>query len=70
MEYAATLLAIDSGVLQALVDNGRKPLSAQELSKKTKMDPLLICKNLRVRQWISADLRSTLHENSYCHCPV
>ncbi len=44
MEYAATLLAIDSGVLQALVDNGRKPLSAQELAKKSKMDPLLISK--------------------------
>ena len=70
MEYAATLLAIDSGVLRALVENGRKPLSAQELSKKTKMEPLLISKSHRARQRMVSNMRSTLHESSYCHCPV
>jgi hypothetical protein len=36
--------------LEALVDNGRKPLSAQELAKKSKTDPLLISKYF----WIAA----------------
>lgn len=56
MEYAATLLAIDSGLLQALVENGGKPLSAQELGEKTKMEPLLISKRLGVGPWMNADM--------------
>lgn len=38
------LLAIESGVLHALVENDGKPLSAQELAEKTKADSLLISK--------------------------
>lgn len=44
MEYASTILAIESGVLQALVDSSEKPLSAQELAAKTNVNPLLISK--------------------------
>lgn len=43
-EYIGIILAIESGVLQALVGTGGKPLSAQELAVKTKADPLLISK--------------------------
>ncbi|KAL8791853.1 MAG: hypothetical protein Q9195_005515 [Heterodermia aff. obscurata] len=42
VEFISTLLAVESGVLQALVDSAGKPLSAQELAAKTKVDPLLI----------------------------
>ena len=44
MEYASTILAIESGVLQALVDSNGKPLSAKELAAMTDVNPLLISK--------------------------
>lgn len=44
MEYISILLALESGVLQALVENGGKPLSVQELAEKTKAEPLLMSK--------------------------
>ncbi|MCJ1416203.1 hypothetical protein MMC32_002538 [Xylographa parallela] len=47
-EYISTLLAIESGVLQALVESGVKPLSVQELAEKTKADPLLITRFMRI----------------------
>lgn len=48
IEYISTLLAVESGVLQALLENGGKPLSVQELAEKTKAEPLLITRFMRI----------------------
>ena len=44
MEFISILLAVETGVLQALVSCAGRPLSAQELAAKTAVDPLLISK--------------------------
>ncbi|MCJ1285680.1 hypothetical protein MMC26_005021 [Xylographa opegraphella] len=48
VDYISTLLAIESGVLQALVESGETPLSAQELAEKTKAETLLIIRFMRI----------------------